>query len=104
MRFFSITSDFQQKWEKMRSTKKIFFPLIYQNFFHFLLFYYMVMAKIRGGDALFDVHNVNKLFINVVVQAPLSYNVWVTNKALQNSAGVRRYSALSQVNCESIVS
>ena len=48
--------------------------------------------------------NVNKLFINVVVQAPLSYNVWVRNKALQNSAGVRRYSALSQVNCESIVS
>ena len=54
----------------------------------------MVMAKIRGGDAQFDVHNVNKLFINVVVKVPLSHEVWVRNKALQNFAGVRRYSAL----------
>ena len=54
----------------------------------------MVMAKIRGGDAQFDVHNVNKLFINVVVKVPLSPEVWVSNKALQNFAGVRRYSAL----------
>ena len=54
----------------------------------------MVMAKIRGGDAQFDVHNVNKLFINVVAKVPLSHEVWVRNKALQNFAGVRRYSAL----------
>ena len=84
MRFFSITSDFQQKWKKMMSTENFFFFSIYQYFFHFFLFYHMVLVKIRGRDAPSNQIKSNQIYLK------LTRSIWTAIKQNSSNLEARR--------------